>query len=96
MNSRKSKLREIKASYIFKVRKLLAAVLDEYDLQDSFQKRINPERSRELPAQNAMALPASMITLGVSLRNENLGVRARRNGNWERNIECAREEHIIS
>lgn len=75
--------------YIFKAGKLLAAVLDEYDLQDSFQKRINPGRSRELPAQNGAALPASMITLGVSLRNENLGARARRNGNWERNIECS-------
>lgn len=83
-------MREIKAAYVFKVGKLLAAVFDEYDLQDSFQKRINPERSRELPAQNATALPSeSMITLGVSLRNENLGVRARRNGNWERNIECS-------
>lgn len=70
---------------------VLAAILDEYDLQDSFQKRINPERSRELPAQNAAALPASMITLGVSLRNENLGEME-----TGRETSSAREEHIIS
>lgn len=75
---------------------VLAAVLDEYDLQDSFQKRINPGRSRELPAQNAAALPASMITLGVSLRNENLGARALDEMETGRETSSTREEHIIS
>lgn len=89
-------MRNIKATYIFKAGKLLAAVFDEYDLQDSFQKRINPGRSRELPAQNATALPASMITLGVSLRNENLGARALDEMETGRETSSAREEHIIS
>jgi len=70
-------------------------VLDEYDLQDSFQKRINPG-SRELPAHNTTVLPASMITPGVSLRNENLGARALDEIETGRETSSAREEHIIS
>lgn len=49
-SSRKSKLCEIKAVSIYDG-KIALRVLDEYDLQDSFQKRINPG-SRELPAHN--------------------------------------------
>lgn len=49
-SSRKSKLCEIKAVCIYDG-KIALRVLDEYDLQDSFQKRINPG-SRELPAHN--------------------------------------------
>lgn len=78
---RKSKLREIKAVYVYGG-KIAPRVLDEYDLQDSFQKHINPG-SRELPAHNGCEHDNS----GVSLRNENLG--ALDEMETGRNIECS-------
>jgi len=95
-SSRESKLCEIKAVCIYDRKIALSLrVLDEYDLQDSFQKRINPG-SRELPAHNTTVLPASVITPGVSLRNETLGARALDEMETGEETSSAREEHIIS
>lgn len=55
-SSRKLKLRELQTVYIYDAEIVLRA-LDEYDLQDSFQKHINPG-SRELSARNTTVLRA--------------------------------------
>lgn len=93
-NSRKSKLCEIKAACIYDG-KIALRVLDEYDLQDSFQKRINPG-SRKLPAHNTIVSCEHDNSRSEFKKWKPRSSRALDEMETGGETSSAREEHIIS